>query len=137
MTYYETNCAGCDQPLTGRQRKWCSDRCRLRQYNKPLPLRDCNICGQPFTPINSRQRVCRFGVDNGPGDPCYDVQDRADEHEEYVVHAWREVREDALCEGPTCTAPIPYAGRGRPRRFCSARCRVAASRAAKKRGAAK
>lgn len=33
------------------------------------------------------------------------------------------------CEGPSCTAPLPVAGRGRVPRFCSTRCRVAAHRA--------
>jgi len=137
MATYETNCAGCDKPLTGRQRQWCSDACRLRQYNKPAPIRTCRICGQPFQPVNARQRVCRFGVDNMPGDPCYEAQDAADEHEEFVVQAWREVRDSLLCEGPDCTAEIPYAGRGRPKRYCSPRCRVAARRQTLKRGARK
>ncbi|WP_262700558.1 MULTISPECIES: hypothetical protein [Streptomyces] len=136
MTTYETHCGGCDAPLTGRQRQWCSDACRLRQYAKPLALRDCRLCGQPFQPINSRQRVCRFEVDNSWGDACFEAQNAEFNRQDDVVLYWREVRDSAVCEGPTCTAEIPYSGRGRPKRFCSARCRVAANRAAKK-GAAK
>ncbi|MEU7313308.1 MULTISPECIES: hypothetical protein [unclassified Streptomyces] len=135
MPTYETHCGGCDTPLTGRQRQWCSDACRLRQYGKPLPLRDCCLCGQPFPPVNARQRVCRYGVDNERGDACFDVQEAAEEHQDDRVNYWREIRDSAVCEGPTCTAEIPYAGTGRPKRFCSARCRVAANRAAKKEAA--
>lgn len=138
---FETHCIECGTPLKGRQVRTCSTRCRVADYRRSRrqgpKLRTCRLCGQPFTPVNSRQRMCRFGIDNMPGDPCYEAQDAADEHEEFVVQAWREVRDSLLCEGPDCTAHIPYSGRGRPKRFCSARCRVAASRAAKKRGARK
>lgn len=132
MPTYETNCAGCDAPLTGRQRRWCSDACRLRQYAKPLPLRTCRACGQPFQPVNARQRLCRYGVDNERGDVCFDAQEAQEEHMDDTVNYWREVRDSECCQGPTCTAPIPYSGKGRPKRFCSARCRVAANRAAKR-----
>ncbi|MFJ9728304.1 hypothetical protein ACIRP3_36735 [Streptomyces sp. NPDC101209] len=130
---YETNCGGCDEPLTGRQRKWCSAACRLRQYSKAKPLqsRTCRDCGQPFIPRHWNQRRCRFGEDNERGDACFERQEAAEERAE-DVNAWRDARDEGECLAPGCSAPVPYAGNGRPKFYCSARCRVRAHRAAKK-----
>jgi hypothetical protein len=133
MTIYELNCAGCDEPLTGRQRKWCSSACRLRQYSKakPLPSRTCRDCGEVFIPRHWNQRRCRYNEDNGPGDACFDLQDEADAHL-MNVEAWRDVRSTSTCEAPACEESVPYSGNGRPRYYCSAKCRVRAHRAAKR-----
>lgn len=48
-------CLGCRGQLTGRQRKWCSEACRVRAYqdaqrgHEVERLEVCQQCGDPLT----------------------------------------------------------------------------------------
>ena len=62
-------CAVCDEPLTGRQRRFCSDRCRKRHARNP----DGNADRIAATPDSGQvaEAVLRFAETlplDGPGD---------------------------------------------------------------------
>jgi len=117
---FETHCVECGTPLKGRQVRTCSTRCRVADYRRSRrqgpKLRTCRLCGQPFTPTSrGRQSVCPY---DDADDYCQGLQD----DEEDLQAMRRAALEERVCEGPDCDQPIPYSGRGRPRRFCSRRC---------------
>lgn len=125
MTDYETQCVVCGTGLTGRQTRVCAaSRCRKAIQRPKAPLRDCKLCGQPFQPVGpGRRTVCPY---NDADDFCQGLQDDRDDRQAALTAS----RASAECQAPTCTAPVPYSGRGRPRLYCSRSCRAAALKAA-------
>ncbi|KOG21990.1 hypothetical protein [Streptomyces viridochromogenes] len=122
MVVQETHCAHCGDPLTGRQRRTCSPRCRKAVQRSAPALRTCKLCRQPFQPSGpGRQSICPY---DDADDFCQGLQDDQEDAEAARLAA----REEAVCEGPECSSPLPYAGRGRPPRFCSSSCRTRAYR---------
>lgn len=122
MVQYETHCAHCGEPLTGRQRRTCSPRCRKAIQRKPPALRTCKVCQQPFQPSGpGRQSVCPY---EDADDYCRSLQDDREDADAIRQAALQE----AQCEGPGCEEPVPYAGRGRPPRFHSPACKTRAYR---------
>lgn len=117
MVTYETECAHCRGPLTGRQRRACSDACRKALQRRSPALRTCRLCNQPFKPSGRGQRtVCPY---EDADTYCQGLQDNAEDAE-----AMRQaLRQAATCEGPGCSAPLYHAGPGRPRKYCSRTCR--------------
>lgn len=117
MTQYETHCVVCGDPLEGRQRRTCSSRCR-KAAQRPAPgLRTCKLCQQPFQSAGpGRRTTCPY---DDADDFCQQLQDDQEDAQATRLFAL----EEAVCQGPDCGEPIPYSGRGRPRRFCSVRCR--------------
>lgn len=115
---YEPNCLHCGGPLTGRQRRACSPRCRKALQRGTRPLRTCKLCRQPFMPAGPGQpSVCPY---EDADDFCQGLQNDAEDAE-----ATRQaLRQAATCQGPSCDQPLPYAGRGRPPRFCGPVCRT-------------
>ncbi|GAA3804463.1 hypothetical protein GCM10022206_49190 [Streptomyces chiangmaiensis] len=113
------------------QRRTCSNACRTAlsraRREKARPLVTCQLCGQPFMPRGrGRWTVCPYeDADNF----CRERQDDREDAQSMRTAALAE----AECEH--CQTPIPYSGRGRPKRFCAPRCRTAFYRATK--GAAK
>lgn len=91
----EVCCASCGGALAasapGRQRIYCSDSCRQRQY------RQRKAEGSAFHSATSTERT---------------------------------IRSLRVCAGPSCAIVITSVGRpGRPREYCSSRCRSAQHRA--------
>lgn len=122
MTFYETDCVVCGKPLEGRQRRTCSPRCRKAAQRPAPPLRTCKLCGQPFQPVGpGRRTVCPY---DDADEYCQELQDALEDDQA----AAQAARLEAVCEGPDCGVPVPYSGRGRPRRYCSVRCRNRAYR---------
>ncbi|WP_434795178.1 hypothetical protein WN979_14435 [Streptomyces albidoflavus] len=121
---------GTDGRTTRDQRRTCSPRCRTAlsraRREKPRPLAICALCGQPFKQEGrGRRTVCPY---DAADDFCQGLQDDAED-----ANAMRLAElGEAVCQGPECEEPIPYAGRGRPARFCSAKCRTRCYRAARK-----
>jgi endogenous inhibitor of DNA gyrase (YacG/DUF329 family) len=122
MPDFEDDCLGCGEPLSGRQRRYCSPTCRKRYQRSKTPklLRTCARCGQPFSEYAGRQKFC------GPEDRDYYCDDLLSEEDDD-----RSARMAALAEAECehCQTPVPYSGRGRPKRFCAPRCRTAFYRA--------
>lgn len=121
MTHYETHCANpaCGEPLSGRQRRTCSHRCRQAVYRgaQSRPLGTCKLCHQPFKQEGRGTRtVCPY---EDADQYCQQLQD---DQEDAQARRTADLAE-AECEH--CQKPIPYAGRGRPKRFCAPRCRTA------------
>lgn len=122
MPAYEDDCLGCGGPLTGRQRRYCGPTCRKRHQRSktPKPLRICARCGQPFGKYTGRQNTC------GPEDIdayCESLRDDQDDADAIRLASLAEA------ECAHCHRPVPYSGRGRPKRFCAPRCRTAFYRA--------
>lgn len=122
----EPNCLHCGAALTGRQARTCSPRCRKAIQRPPRPLKTCRLCKQPFQPAGPGQpSVCDYETE--ADDLCQGLQDDQEDAQASIQAA----RAGATCEGPACSVPLAHGGRGRPRRFCSVRCRSAAYRAEK------
>lgn len=120
---------GCDEWLTGKQRAFCSNACRQAAYRADRATtpatpaeRTCRLCGATFPVRRGNQTYCDLERDpdrNG----CEALQakmlrDRAEASEKH----W-----DAECAH--CGENTGWDGVGRPRRFCSPRCRTAFYRA--------
>jgi hypothetical protein len=125
-------CVHCSTPLGGRQERYCSAACRQAVYRAGKrgghpALRVCELCGGTFEPVRPRQRYCTYdiaGFDDEAGGECESKQAELLEIADY----WKEARATAVCAH--CGEPVGWAGRGRPRKYCSGRCKVAAFRAA-------
>ncbi len=109
-------------------RLYCSDACRKRAYRRehaPKPAEKvCALCGASFRPLRGKQTYCDY-EDQADGS-CADLQNE-------LRQGARELendRYDKACEH--CEEWTGWDGVGRPRRFCSARCKTAHYRAAKK-----
>jgi len=114
---YETHCANCGEPLTGRQRRTCSPRCRKAIQRKSAPLRTCRLCNQPFKPTGKGlQTLCPY---EDADEYCQRLQD----DEEDAQAARMAAREGATC-ACGCGQTLTYAGRGRPPRFASPACKT-------------
>ncbi|WP_330478693.1 hypothetical protein OG301_26815 [Streptomyces platensis] len=120
---FEPDCLHCGTPLEGRQRRTCSARCRKAIQRQAPALRVCRLCGQPFQPTG-RGRVTLCPYDDAD-DFCQGLQD----DQEDLQAARLAAREEGQCEGPGCSSPLTYGGRGRPSRFCSPACKTRAYRA--------
>lgn len=132
--YFNTTCDFCGDWLTGEQVRFCSDSCRAkhRYYRDKPRMRECEVCGElmDLRRGNPRRRRCSLGTgpddDAGPGDPCWELQEAEAERKRAELDA----RDFPICAH--CGAEAEYAGRGRHRKYCSDRCRVAAYRARKR-----
>lgn len=122
---FEPDCLNCGEPLTGRQRRTCSARCRKAIQRTPAALRTCRLCKQPFQPIGrGRPSVCDYKTEADAY--CQDLQDAQDD----AQASRRAALAGAVCAGPGCSVPLPHAGPGRPRRFHSRSCKARTYRAA-------
>lgn len=119
---YEPECLHCGEPLTGLQRRVCSQRCRMALARPLRPLKACRLCGELFQPRGVGVRsVCDYETE--ADDRCRDLQDEAEDDAAAAAAA----RTEAVCQG--CGTPLPYAGRGRPRTTCGATCKKRVQRA--------
>lgn len=129
------DCQGphCDEWLTGRQTRFCSARCRTAAYRAegraadPMPTKVCRLCGADFTPLRGKQTYCDF--EGQASAACCEMQSalftqRLD---------GQSARWDATCAREGCDDNAGWDGVGRPRRFCSPRCKTAHYRAEKRR----
>lgn len=131
MTEPRNDCVECGGWLPEKSRAdrvYCSDTCRKRAYRRDCASKPaekvCVLCGATFRPLRGKQTFCDF-EDQASGS-CAELQNlqrqRASELE--------DERYDKLCDH--CGEFTGWDGVGRPRRFCSARCKTAFYRAAKK-----
>ena len=131
--HFNDTCEFCGERLTGEQVRFCSANCRAKyHYYKDKPrTRTCEVCGELMNLRigNPRRRRCSLGTgpdaDAGPDDPCWDLQ----QEEAKRKREAEDARDFPICAH--CGAEAEYAGRGRHRKYCSDRCRVAAYRARK------
>ncbi|MGW2230175.1 hypothetical protein [Streptomyces formicae] len=126
MGYYEDpeyDCQYCGSPLTGRQERYCSGTCRQAAYRAskkprtPIVLKECPLCGDRFEVTHPRKKYCDY--QDEAERHCQDAQDDLEEAE-WIADAERR---EAICAH--CGEPAGWSGRGRPRRFCSNRCKTA------------
>lgn len=122
-------CEECDEWLTGRQTRFCSNKCKMRAHRRAKGSRPaekvCRLCGATFRPLRGKQTYCDF--QNDASETCAQMQNdmakrRLDEQDD---------REDRMCEHCGEWAG-DEGGRGRPRRFCSPRCKTAHYRTEKR-----
>lgn len=118
----------CEEWLTGRQTRFCSAKCRMRAYraevtDKPAE-RSCVLCGATFHPLRGKQTYCDYEeqADGSCSAMQNELRDRA--------RALDDERWDKECAH--CGENTGWDGIGRPRRFCSSRCKTAFYRASKK-----
>lgn len=118
-------CEECPEWLTGRQSRYCSPRCRQRAYRRArastTPARLCVLCGAEFRPVRGKQTYCDYESSAGPS--CAAMQEERQER----VRELDNARWDAACAH--CGRNVDWEGVGRPRRYCSPRCRTAFYRA--------
>ena len=143
-------CVACGNEISGKQRYWCSERCRGRFRTGALDrVRSCRFCGAILERTNPG-RACRMGSPLMPDHPGYSVRDEAlDDNADAFLgdECWnaqceeeqrkadaREARDFPTCAH--CGKETEYMGGegvgGRHRKFCSATCRVYAHRARKR-----
>jgi len=127
-----TECEECGEWLTGRQKRFCSPRCKMQAYRrdkgqKPAE-RVCVLCGATFRPLRGKQTYCDYL--NDADETCSAMQNELAARKREL----EDVRYDKACEH--CGEWAGWDGVGRPRRFCSSRCKTAFYRAAKKRNSA-
>ncbi|GHJ27124.1 hypothetical protein TPA0910_15570 [Streptomyces hygroscopicus subsp. sporocinereus] len=119
---------GCDEWLTGRQARFCSPRCKMRAHRHekaPRPAEKvCILCGATFRPLRGKQTYCDFT--NDADETCAALQNERLS----LARELEDTRWDKDCEH--CGVNAGWDGAGRPRRFCSPRCKTAFYRAAKK-----
>ncbi|MFE4577333.1 hypothetical protein [Streptomyces chartreusis] len=126
-------CEECDEWLTGRQTRFCSARCKMRARRRtgPKPAEKvCRLCGATFRPLRGKQTYCDFA--NDADESCAELQNALAQE----VIAKESQRWDAECAREGCDDSTGWDGVGRPRRFCSDRCRVAHYRAEKRQAGA-
>lgn len=136
MPYYpwsshSDKCGWCGERLTGKQERYCETKCRVAAWRagknpRPEP-RTCVLCGEEFFPRHKRQHYCDYFDDAERA--CKLMQDDLEEAADFAA----EDRANALCEH--CGESAGWTGNGRPRKFCSDRCKTAEYRA-RKRGTA-
>lgn len=126
MGYYSwenqrEDCGHCGQRLTGMQEHYCSARCRQAEYRAGkkgrAKLAPCPLCGEGFVVTNSRKKYCDY-FDEAETD-CQTAQDDLEEG------AWLAAEERKTAECAHCGEPAGWSGRGRPKRFCTPRCKQA------------
>ncbi|MFF6808613.1 hypothetical protein ACFZAG_01770 [Streptomyces sp. NPDC012403] len=130
---HRDTCAWCPKPLTGRQERFCSQKCRvadLRDRKRRERLKAeggpkfaaCPLCGEQYE-VKRGKKFCDY-YDEAEI-TCKTAQDDLEEA------AWiaAEERKEATCAH--CGKPAGWGGRGRPRKFCSNRCKTAYGRANK------
>lgn len=122
---------GCSNEPLGKSR-FCSPACRAADWrdSKRATLRqevDCELCGTPFFPRYGNQRVCDYNSRQAGAD-CRSLQDDLMEAQEET----QEERMSAVCEREGCEVLVYRPGRGRPKRFCSPRCKTAHYRSEKR-----
>lgn len=131
MGYYARDnwaerCEQCGDPLNERQERYCSGACRQAAYRerkqprKGRELKRCPLCGELFEVTRRGKKFCDYWDE--AEDDCKTAQDDLQEDSEEAAQA----RRDATCEN--CGEPAGWSGRGRPRRYCSDRCKTAAYR---------
>lgn len=126
MGYYEardyaTACVSCASPLSGRQERYCSASCRQAAYRASKrpgrpERRTCELCGGVFEPIRARQKYCTY---DEAGHDCVNLQEDLLE----LAEEAHEARLSAQCVH--CGESAGWTGKGRPRKYCSRRCKVA------------
>jgi endogenous inhibitor of DNA gyrase (YacG/DUF329 family) len=119
-------CEHCGKQLEERQERYCSHACRQGAYRtrkrprKRPQLKRCPLCGEGFEVTHPRKKYCDYN-DEAEED-CRTAQDDLDEAAELAA------MERAEAECAHCGNPAGWTGRGRPRRYCSNRCKTAAYR---------
>jgi hypothetical protein len=126
------DCERCGETLYGGRAKFCGAACRSAawrdsQRDTPRPRVTCALCGMKFLARYGNQRICDYNSGQADGD-CKALQDDLMEQLEEAA----EVREEATCEREGCEVSTYRPGRGRPKRFCSPRCKTAHYRAEKR-----
>lgn len=128
MGYYApgnrlSNCGRCGEYLTGRQERYCSPACRQaahragRRTTSRPPMKPCPLCGELFEVWHPRKRYCDYNEEAGYD--CINAQEDLVEASEFAL----EARRQASCAH--CGESAGWTGRGRPKRFCTRRCRQA------------
>jgi endogenous inhibitor of DNA gyrase (YacG/DUF329 family) len=121
MTERRNDCAVCGEWLEGRQTRFCSARCRQRDYRAThpadIPLKACDLCGTGFRPIRGKQRVC--AVPEQADATCRELQEARERITREHADELDEQRWDATCAREGCDNSAGWEGAGRPRRFCS------------------
>lgn len=116
---------GCEEWLTGRQARFCSAKCRMRAHRHaratPPAEKVCVLCGATFRPLRGKQTFCDF--ENDADDTCVTLQNER-VAQRFTLDSERHAKTCAHCG-----EWAGWDGIGRPRRFCSNRCKTAHYRA--------
>lgn len=129
--YLTCDRGGCHNLVPRAGQKFCSAACRAagwREAQSPTTYRSCELCGDQFPVRYRNQRICDYNTQ--AHDDCALLQEELEEAREELEFERRR----AVCEREGCVTPVYRPGRGRPKRFCSPRCKTAFYRAARKAG---
>lgn len=147
MTDRRYDCPECgnwlpDTSDSGRRaradRVYCSDRCRVRANRRAAYVapaeKTCEACGATFRPLRGKQKVCDL-IEQASKE-CAEAQTvRAQECAQQALDT-EDARWETECARNGCGNNAGWDGRGRPRKFCSDRCKTAHYRAVKRQKAA-
>lgn len=122
---------GCTETVYSRA-AFCSPRCRAAAWREgkratPREELDCELCGMPFLPRYGNQRICDYNSGQADAD-CKELQEELDDTRQDELYELKQ----STCDRDGCEVPTYRPGRGRPKRFCSPRCRTAHYRAEKR-----
>ncbi len=126
------DCEWCGNSVPGERARFCSAACRSAAWRDetratPRARVTCTLCGMQFLPRYGNQKICDYNSGQADDD-CKALQDEL----MYTIEDMQEERMRATCEREGCDEPVYRPGRGRPKRFCSPRCRTAHYRAEKR-----
>lgn len=143
---HEEHCAQCYGKLTGAQERYCGAACRdkayrlrkfaeFRQQAGISAMKPCRFCGASFIVTSLSQDSCSIAEDDDgeaeASEACFEAREAyEDACDDEKVAVWK-ARQNAACAGPDCAMPAGWTGNGRPRKFCSNRCKTRDQRARK------
>ncbi|MGW3455526.1 hypothetical protein ACWDRL_18765 [Streptomyces albidoflavus] len=143
---YEERCVQCFAKLQGAKERYCSASCRDKAYRQRkfdelrkkagLPAaKTCRFCGGSFVVTSLTQDACSMVEDEDgeteASDDCREAREAYEDARDDALVAAAKARMNAPCAGPDCDKPAGWVGNGRPRKFCSNRCKTREMRARK------
>jgi hypothetical protein len=114
-------------------RLYCSANCRVNARRRanyvPPAEKVCRLCGDTFRPLRGKQTYC--DIDQASKE-CRELQEQHKENQAQQALDAEDARWEAVCAREGCEDSTGWTGSGRPRRFCSDRCKTANYRTVKR-----
>ncbi|MGC4951307.1 hypothetical protein ACLQ2N_34690 [Streptomyces sp. DT224] len=143
---HEDRCIQCFSKIQHPQERYCSASCQQKAYRQRkfdelrkragIPATKlCRFCGAVFMVTSLKQDACS-DVEDEDGETeasyeCIEAREAYEDARDDALAAVAKARRNAVCAGPDCDKPAGWSGNGRPRKFCTNRCKTREMRARK------